>query len=224
MTAVIPSKIGQGDKGEAREPGGVVHKAIEVLMGEHRLIEQALGSLETYGDAVRGGARAQREIVGDYARFFSGFTDACHHGKEEDILFQRMMERGFPREAGPLAVMFHEHELGRSHVHALSELGIGQGDVAQADAQRLLHHVEAYVPLLRQHITKEDVILYPMALQFLTGPELDAMNTQFEAFEARLRADGSHDRLRALAERLIGRFRPDAQRVSAAGLVACCGR
>jgi hemerythrin-like domain-containing protein len=200
-----------------------VHKAIEVLMGEHRLIEQALGSLETYADTIRAGAPAQREVIGDYARFLGGFTDACHHGKEEDILFRRMIERGFPREAGPLAVMFHEHELGRSHVRALSDLAAPAGKMVATDAQMLMDHVAAYVPLLRQHILKEDRILYPMALQVLTASELDAMNAEFEAFEARMYADGSHDRLRALAERLSERFRPDPERMAAAGLAACGG-
>ncbi|MBK9032944.1 MAG: tetratricopeptide repeat protein [Myxococcales bacterium] len=32
-----------------------------------------------------------------------------HHGKEEDLLFEAMVEHGFSREQGPLAVMLHEH-------------------------------------------------------------------------------------------------------------------
>jgi hemerythrin-like domain-containing protein len=201
-----------------------VHKAIEVLTREHRLIEQALGSLDGYLATIRAGAPVRRDVVGDYARFFGGFADACHHGKEEEILFQRMIERGFPREAGPLAVMYHEHELGRSHVRALSDLAAPAGEMAASEAQMLMDHVAAYVPLLRQHILKEDRILYPMALQVLTASELDAMSTDFETFEMRMRADGSYDRLRALAERLTTRFRPDAERMAAATPIAHCGR
>jgi hemerythrin-like domain-containing protein len=198
-----------------------VEKAIEVLMSEHRLIEEVLGSLETYAIDVRAGAPALGDVIGDYARFLGGFADACHHGKEEDILFRRMIERGFPREAGPLAVMYHEHEAGRSHVRALSEIAASPGP---ADSRLLLDHAEAYVPLLRQHILKEDRILYPMALEFLTAPELDAMNGEFETFEARMHADGSYDRLRALAETLTRRFRPDTARMAAASQMAHCGR
>jgi hemerythrin-like domain-containing protein len=80
-----------------------VAKAIEILMGEHRLIEQVLGSLETYVVGIEQGEAPERQTLADYAAFFRGFADACHHGKEEDLLFQRMIERGFPREAGPLA-------------------------------------------------------------------------------------------------------------------------
>jgi hemerythrin-like domain-containing protein len=201
--------------------GGRVQKAIEVLMGEHRLIEQALGSLETYGGLVRGGAPAEREVVGGYAAFFRGFADTCHHGKEEDILFRRMVARGFPQQAGPLAVMLHEHELGRRHVAGLHALSEGPGALTAPEASVLLGHADAYVPLLRQHIQKEDLILYPLALQVLDGGELDAMNTAFEAFEARLEADGSADRLRSLLEHLTARFRPDPARMAEGSRLSC---
>jgi hemerythrin-like domain-containing protein len=182
-----------------------VERAIEVLMGEHRLIEQALGSLETYAVEIRAGAPVLRDVIADYAAFLRGFADELHHGKEEDILFQRLIDRGFAREAGPLAVMYHEHELGRSHVRGLSACAASPDDI---DARVVLCHADAYVPLLRQHILKEDRILYPMALQVLTSPELDAMNTEFEVFDRRMNAIGARDQLQALADRLTGRFRP----------------
>ena len=201
-----------------------MQKPIEVLMGEHRLIEEVLGSLETHAAQIRAGAPLVREVVGDYAAFFRGFADSCHHGKEEDILFQRMLERGFSRQAGPLAVMYYEHELGRSHVKRLVEIATGAGEAGGTEVELLLGHSDAYVPLLRQHILKEDQILYPMALQVLSGPEMDQMSTQFEAFEATMRGDGTYDRLHDLAERLTGRFRPDPARMAAAAQMTPCGR
>jgi hemerythrin-like domain-containing protein len=202
-----------------------VERAIDVLMNEHRLIEQALGSLESYAAAVEEGFSPGRELIGEYAAFFRGFADACHHGKEEDILFQRMAERGFPRDAGPLAVMLHEHELGRAHVRELLTLASGTGTLTPRETSELLHNVSGYVPLLRAHILKEDKILYPLALRVLTAAELDAMSTEFEKFEASFRADGSLDRLAALADRLTTRFRPDPARMAeAAAMASPCGR
>lgn len=201
-----------------------MQKAIEVLMAEHRLIEQALGSLETYSVEVHAGAPVERAVVGEYAAFLRGFADTCHHGKEEDILFQRLIERGLPHDAGPLAVMYHEHQLGRAHVRSLTDIAARPGAVAVTETQLFLTNAEGYVPLLRQHILKEDRILYPMALQVLTGPELDAMSSQFEELEARMRADGSYDRLQQLAERLTIRFQPDPARMAAAAEMSHCGR
>jgi hemerythrin-like domain-containing protein len=193
-------------------------------MGEHRLIEQALGSLEAYAGQVRAGAPMERAVVGEYADFLRGFTDGCHHGKEEDILFRRLLERGFTRESGPLAVMFHEHEVGRRHVRVFTEIALRPETAVAADAGEFLDSASDYVPLLRQHIVKEDRILYPMALQVLTAPEFDAMSSQFEEFEARMHADGSYDRLQSLADRLTARFRPHPARTAAAGQLTSFGR
>jgi len=200
-----------------------VQKAIEVLMWEHRLIEQALGSLEAFAAEVRAGQPPRQQVIAEYAEFFRSFADACHHGKEEDILFQRMIEHGLPRQAGPLAVMYYEHELGRSCVRTLTDLA---ADAKGATlAPKLLETADVYVPLLRQHIQKEDHVLYPMALQMLSGPELDAISTEFEAFEARMFVHGCYDRFRGLVEKLSEQYRPAPASVApAAPLSHCCVR
>ena len=193
-----------------------MQKAIEVLMNEHRLIEQVLGSMETFASEVEGGLAPERPVLADYGTFLRGFADSCHHGKEEDILFQRMVERGFPRETGPVAVMLYEHEVGRGHVSALRQVGDGTGPLTAVETRVVLENAGAFIPLLRAHILKEDRILYPMAVRLLTGPEMDAMEADFAAFEARMRADGSYDRLHGLADRLTAAFRPDPARMAAA--------
>lgn len=199
-----------------------MHKSIEVLMSEHRLIEQVLGSLETLAAEMQGGLVPERPLLTDYASFFREFADAAHHAKEEDVLFQRMNERGFPRETGPIAVMLYEHKVGRGHVSALRQAGEGQGPLGAVETQLVLENATAFVPLLRAHIQKEDRILYPMALRLLTGPELDAIESAFEAADARRRADGSLDRLHALADQLTAALPPDPARMAAAaGLVGC---
>jgi hemerythrin-like domain-containing protein len=200
-----------------------VAKVIEVLMNEHRLIERVLGSLETFALEVEAGLSPERPLVARYGAFFRGFADACHHGKEEDILFQGMIERGFSRETGPVAVMLHEHRLGRQHVGAILQVGEGVGPLAATETSLLLENAAGFIPLLRAHILKEDRILYPMAERLLTGPEMEAMETEFEAFERTMRADGGYDRLTALAETLLASFRPDPGRMADASSMSACG-
>ncbi len=199
-------------------------RAIEILMAEHRLIEQVLGSLETFVVGIEQGLPPERATLADYAAFFRGFADACHHGKEEDLLFQRMLERGFPRETGPLAVMLHEHVLGRARVAALHALGAAEGPFAPVEVELAVENASVFIALLRAHILKEDGILYPMAERLLTAPEFDALETDFERLEKAMRADGSLDRFHGLAGALSARFRPDPGRMAeAARIVGCHG-
>jgi hemerythrin-like domain-containing protein len=119
--------------------------------------------------------------------------------------------------------MYREHTEGRARVGVLRQAGQGEGAVEEAERQAVLTAATEFIPLLRQHILKEDRILYPMALRALTAPELDEMEAAFEEFERRLSREGTEDRLRGLADRLVSTFAPDEARMAAAAAMRPCG-
>jgi len=199
-------------------------EAIEILMDEHRLIEQVLGSLETFAFNLQNGADADRQTVKEFGGFFSGFADKCHHAKEEDRLFIKMNQHGFPKDYGPVAVMLAEHAEGRSHVGVLLEIGAGNGPLSPSERDAIIEHALAYIPLLRSHIIKEDNILYPMAVQAIPPVEMDAMLAEFKASEQTAEGESEHKRFRAMAERLVQSYPPDpARMVAGAGCSGCTG-
>ena len=146
--------------------------------------------------------------LGGFTEFIRVFADGCHHGKEEDILFETMVEHGMPRELGPIAVMLGEHEQGRELVRTLTDLAARSAEPgwSDADRQRIRQTVRSYAELLRQHIEKEDGILYPMAVTRLDAPTMADIARRFEAFEAEKTGPEQHEKLHALAEELIARY------------------
>ncbi len=48
-----------------------MHKSIEVLMNEHRLIERVLGSLETLAVQVGDGLKPERAVLAEYGNMSS---------------------------------------------------------------------------------------------------------------------------------------------------------
>ncbi len=179
--------------------------AIEMLMGEHRLIEKAIDALVAFSDEVRRKVTDDRAELGRFVTFIREFADGCHHGKEEDILFRAMIEAGFPRNGGPIAVMLLEHDQGRQHVAALKALSEKAEPWTAEDRQRLADAAHGYANLLRQHIHKEDAILYPMAEQRLPPPLLERVGRDCERYEAEKTGSGDHERLHRLAEELVAR-------------------
>lgn len=183
-----------------------MQKAIQILMGEHRVIESVLGALERHAALVRGGLAVERPTVARFAVFFRDFADATHHGKEEDILFRKMAESGLPTESGPLAVMLHEHTLGRQQVGRLRGVGEGFGPAGATERTEVLGATEQFVPLLLAHIQKEDNILYPMSERLISGAEFERMAEAFERFESTLTGERAPERLLRLAESLTADF------------------
>jgi hemerythrin-like domain-containing protein len=179
--------------------------AIELLMQEHRLIERVLEALVGCAGRLERGEPVERASIADFGEFFSKFADARHHGKEEDGLFAAMVEHGFASDSGPIGVMLLEHTEGRSHVGALRRIGQGSGPLTPPERAEAAEHGRAFAYLLRDHILKEDEILYPMAERTLPGPVLHGLTTAFEQRDAES-PDGDGRKYRELAEKLSAMF------------------
>jgi hemerythrin-like domain-containing protein len=198
--------------------------SIKNMMEEHRLIEHVLASLENYIEQLKDGQPASRRVVADFATFFRQFADQCHHGKEEDRLFVKMNQCGFPREHGPIAVMLSEHDEGRRHVSALADIGQAPGPCTPADAELIIHHGGSFIPLLRTHIQKEDNILYPMAQQAIPPAEFDQLDAACLDFDRQTIGTEKIQQLKDLAQQLVHDFPPDPENMTAASVcTGCCG-
>ena len=177
----------------------------EILMEEHRLILAVLDSLEEAAGRLDNGEDVDPEFFLDAAEFVSGFADKCHHAKEEDILFVAMTAMDMPQDTGPVAVMLAEHDEGRRYTAGFRSAAeqMNNGDTnAAAD---IVRNVFDYVNLLREHIMKEDNVLYPMAEQIIP---IDAMARVSDEFQRVIDADGKNDipeKYEALADKL-GRY------------------
>ncbi len=173
----------------------------QVLKDEHALILQALDALEQKIAALEGGAAPDRAYFEKAVQFLRTFADQCHHGKEENLLFKAMVDQGFPREGGPIAVMLSEHDTGRGFIRGLAEGAVGIGRDPAA-AQQIIQNGRGYIRLLRAHIDKENTILFPMADQVLS-PQLQAhLGEEFERFEAEETGAGVHEASLKLLEEL----------------------
>ena len=174
-------------------------RATELLMEEHRAIERMLDVLEALAERL---ATGQGVETGDPERaldFLSGFADKCHHAKEEGRLFPALVAAGLPQEGGPVGVMLAEHVQGRGYIAAMRQALVAGDGVAFAQA------AHAYAELLRQHILKEDYILYPMAEARLQAQD-DTLVAAYEALEEEVTGPGGHEAYHRLLEELAERY------------------
>jgi hemerythrin-like domain-containing protein len=177
-------------------------EAIDVLMQEHRIIERVLDALETAAGHLERSHAVPPTFFLEAADFIAGFADGCHHGKEEGVLFGAMIESGVPSGNGVIDMMLDEHEQGRALTRALRDAArrLQSGD-AQARAQ-VVSNVRRYVALLRDHIAKEDEMLFPMAGEMLSPARQADLLEGFERVEREETGAGAHEKFHALAAKL----------------------
>jgi hemerythrin-like domain-containing protein len=177
-------------------------KATDILMEEHRVIERVLAVLEAAAQRLEQGQVVRPGFFVDAADFIKGFADGCHHRKEEGVLFKAMVSAGMPSEGGPINVMLSEHEMGRAYTRAMREaaLKLTTGDPSARGA--VVFSARSYVELLRQHIAKEDTVLFPLAGRVIPTADQGGVTEAFERVEHEETGEGVHEKYLALAEKL----------------------
>ena len=177
-------------------------KPTQILVDEHEVITSVLNAVEAV--ATRGDARGEfpQEFFEKAFDFFPTFADKCHHAKEETHLFPLLETRGIPRDGGPIGCMLSEHEEGRKHVAAVREAlqQTAKGDLAARETAR--REALAYVALLRQHILKENQILFVIADQQMTAQDKEDLCREFQHAEQHAVSPGTHEKYLALATEL----------------------
>jgi hemerythrin-like domain-containing protein len=200
-------------------------QATDLLMNEHRVLEQVLASLEAMaGEAVAEGTLdvpAARQAID----FFRNFGDRCHHGKEERFLFPLMEARGFAGADGPIDRMLYEHMLGRQYLDALAMTVEAVATGSQEAVSRFAYQARDYSYWLRGHIVREDQRLFPLANQSLTEKDQTVLLRAFHKAEAHEMGEGTHEKYLQIADQLAERFHVPRATSEKVGDFACtaCG-
>jgi hemerythrin-like domain-containing protein len=155
-------------------------QATEILMQEHRVIEKVLNSLETAADRLSTGHDVPMDFFLKAADFIRNFADGCHHQKEEGILFTALEANGMPKDVEPVSVFMDEHVEARRLTRGMVECAerIKLGDLIAKT--QLIQHARDYIALLREHIQKEDNVLFPMADNVLPDEQHQQLLSDFK--------------------------------------------
>ena len=177
-------------------------EATDILMSEHRLIERVIRAMETAAARIQQGKVVRPGFFLDAAEFIKGFADGCHHRKEEGVLFKALADCGMPPEQGPVAVMLYEHEQGRQYTRGMCAAARKWESGDSSAKPDVIKNVLGYAALLRQHIFKEDQMLFPMANRFIPFNQQRKVVEDFEQVDKGETSEGVHEKYLALAEAL----------------------
>jgi hemerythrin-like domain-containing protein len=182
--------------------------ATAILSHEHEVILLMLDATEEVARLLDRGDEVSPETLDGLLEFFRVFADRCHYGKEEALLLPKLEKRGLRRDAGPTGAMLQEHEQGR---WLLREMAAAALAYAAGNAEARLSWIAAargYAHLLRQHIAKENEVLFPIAEKLLTEAEQREIAAGFDKVEEETMGTGTHGRLHNLMEKLLAEIMP----------------
>lgn len=168
---------------------------IDLLVEEHENIKRMLKVMRKLALKVFNTKEVNQEAFADAIDFVRNYADTHHHGKEEDILFEKMVaELDEEVEEGPIEAMFSEHDLGR---YFISNLETALEKVKNGNHQAkidVISNAVAYVDLLEGHIYKENNIVYNFARKELSTDSLAEVKKQTKTVESTAEEDGIQEK------------------------------
>lgn len=141
---------------------------IKMLVEEHVYIKKLLALIPEIVNRLDLKSEEGRVVILKSVDFIRSYADKYHHAKEEDILFKY-----FDADDDIIKAMLEDHKSGRSHVKAIME------GVEKQDEKLVAEHLAGYGELLKEHIKKEDEILYPWMDRNMT---MDKVGKMFQEF------------------------------------------
>jgi len=156
-----------------------------VMVEEHKLILRMIALLEKNVELAEAGRFNDWNFFLDGVDFIRNYADRFHHAKEEDVLFTALVANGMPEQNSPVAAMLMAHDQGRAFVRGMEAAAKKALAGEPAPVAELAENARGYIALLRDHIDKEDHILYPLAERVLPEALRPAMVEAYAEAEAK---------------------------------------
>ncbi len=164
---------------------------IAPLMIEHRLIERMIRLMAQEQDRLQANIAVSPEFAFVEPRFLQAavsflrdYADACHHGKEEEILFAALQAKPLsPAHRRILQQLQAEHRWGRE---ATQRLAFATQRFLQGQEEAvtdILTGLEALVTFYPAHIAAEDQEFFLPVLAYFSPAEQAALLQQMQIFD-----------------------------------------
>lgn len=181
--------------------------SINLMMEEHQNILRMLTVVRKASLEVMNGAPIDYEDFNKMIDFIRNYADAHHHGKEEKLLFNKMVDHlGALGNKLITHGMLVEHDMGRLYIQELVAAldRVKGGD----DASRLdiIANAVGYVNHLKRHIDKEDAVVYTFARRQLSSDILENVNRETVDFEKAAEEQGTQMHYQSLLEGLEKKY------------------
>jgi len=149
-------------------------RALDELRHEHDGILDAIGLMERAA-VLPETQDIDTALFGKLVLFLREYADRSHHGKEEDVLFPIMRKNQMLARLADMLV--EEHALGRKLVAAI-EAALTQ----PVGRERLRNAVLDYAQFIRDHVAKENEIVFEAAEHDLDEKEIEELRRGLAAY------------------------------------------
>lgn len=133
------------------------------LRQDHQLIRAVLECLDILAGCAEIDGALDTNLAREVLAFMTGFVDRVHHRVEERELFPALERCAVPSEVGSLTRLRVEHDRARAAIAAMHAALDCLRDAEPCAAERFAICARAYTEIVREHMAKEERVVFPIA-------------------------------------------------------------
>lgn len=163
-------------------------KTISMLMQEHRRIEKIVDEMKL---ELQNQQRTQTPNTGKILSaidFFETYADLTHHGKEENIFFEKLQNKELTKDHNEiLQSLLDDHEQARLLINQLRQETESYRKGEENVLQNMSNTIQKLTILYTGHIKKEDEQFFkPVMQNYFSEKEQDELLNEFYQFDQKV--------------------------------------
>ena len=175
------------------------HSPAGPLMKEHRIIERMISVLTSEMESIESHQHTDPVLMTTAVDFIRTYADRCHHGKEEDILFRRLAEKGLdPQLAKEMQELIDDHVYARDVTGQLIDANSRYAAGSLTALDEVESSLRTLIEFYPAHIAKEEKHFFKPCMAYFSDSEQAQMLADFDEFDRTL----IHDKYRLIVEGL----------------------
>ena len=179
-------------------------QALRILGEEHLWIARMINCLQRIVELEQETGELDIATASEVLELFANIGGGRHQEKEEQQLFPRVRVHADAEQEAEIQKLEQEHVNDVKHMirlHSALQGALHGDEISRREFPRF---AAEYVEIERRHMTKEKMILFPMAERLLTKRDDNAMVEAFAKLDPRgpQQLERAANQMRALCERL----------------------
>ena len=176
--------------------------ATDVLKHEHKIILLVLEAADREAQVIKDTGKVSTDKLDKVLDFCRVFIDACHHGKEEDLLFKALAEKDLsPEHRQIMAELIQEHAYAREATAGLVKAKEAYLLEKPGALDDLMEHLRKLVEFYPPHIEKEDKRFFIPCMAYFSDAEQAGLLARMQEFDRLM----IHEKYRGVVESMENR-------------------
>jgi len=174
----------------------------ENLIKEHEEINELLDIMSKIALKIKSKDVFYPTDVEEIIDYLIIIIDKSHHGKEDEVFYPELISSGIPKETAPLSIINYEHTLAKRYLKDISSCVVNCKIGNDFSGELLADSLTNYVVVIKNHIQREEEIIFPIANEVLSSEKQNEITQRFEDIEQKNISHGFFDHFNKLLKKL----------------------